>query len=268
MFVLFHRFLLSDCLEFLGRRWHFLGLFVASLHSSRIPLNGKPVYWDWYVCSNRMIIQYFICAITQICFPDFRLHDVLSFRRSDHDPGPDQSVLFTACGHYGQRNCVNVGRSRLRIRRPAADDELVDFVAPLRFASALDAPFAAKAGLRECDPVIWMLAQSSDQTRGARAGAEDSVWPIQRVAGTQLLGPPIRSVTNGPRAATSAGRLSLLGFLRFGPIGRPIVFQAGQPEIIASQKDEASIELEHIKQSIFAPLDPPPKRLAGFLHFI
>lgn len=88
-----------------------------------------------------------------------------------------------------------------------------------------------------------MLAQSSDQARGPWAGAEDSVRPIQRVAGAQLLGPPIRPITHGQRPATSAGRLGLLGCVRSGSIGRPIVFQAGRPQIIATQKDEASITL-------------------------
>lgn len=104
---------------------------------------------------NRMIIQYFglFGVLIKFIFSR-RLHDVLSLRRSDHDPGSDESVLIKARGHYGQRNCLDVGRPRLRIYRPAADDECVDFVAPFRFASALDAPCAAEAGLWQCHPVV------------------------------------------------------------------------------------------------------------------
>jgi hypothetical protein len=58
-----------------------------------------------------------------------------------------------------------------------------------------------------------------------------------------------------------------LGFICFGSIGRPIVFQASQPEIIATQKDEASI-IRKYKQSIL--LLSIPLGLAGFsqLHSI
>ncbi len=100
-----------------------------------------------------MIIQCPDDVLKQIDFLS-RLHDVLSVRRSDHDPGSDESVLIKARGHYGQRSCLDVGRPRLRIYRPAADDECVDFVAPIRFASALDAPCPAEAGLWQCDPVV------------------------------------------------------------------------------------------------------------------
>lgn len=67
------------------------------------------------------------------------------------------------------------------------------------------------------------------------------MWSVQRIPGAQLLGPPIRSVTNGPHVATSVGRFSLLVFFCFGSIVRPVVYQASEPKTIATQENEASI---------------------------
>ena len=150
-------FCLLDDIEFLGCWWHFHGLFITSLHPSRFSHNRNPVYWNRYVCADRVMIQYRNCIIAMNFFLS-RLHDVLPFCGSDHDSRSDQSVLFTTCGHYDQRNHVNVGRSRLRIRCPVANNEFMDFVAALCIASALDHPFTAETGFRECYAVIWMFA--------------------------------------------------------------------------------------------------------------
>ena len=167
-----------------------------------------------------------------------RLHDVLSLHHPCIGSEHGRFVFFATCRDHGQRYFCCRGRSRLGIRRPITDDELVDDVAPLGVAVALDASLPSETRFRQRDAIVRVFAESADPPRSSRVGPENPVRTVKRRTSAQLLGPSIRSATHASNVATSHRRPSLLGIVRNSSIDNFALLQTVRPEVIAPQKDE------------------------------